>query len=544
MSRRLAVMTAAHLAASAPSYTRFARAARSPRRAQESLLRRFLRANEGTAYGRAHGYDRIRTVSDFQRRVPIVDYDALSTWVDRAVAGEAGVLSAEPIVAFEPSSGSSGHRKLIPYTRSLLAEFSAATSPWIFLLHARRPDLIGATSYWSLSPAARSLERTPGGVRIGFASDAEYFGPIARRYVEAWMAVPGTVARTPDLEAWRRETARHLLGATDLGIVSVWNPSFLTLLMEAMQHDLDTLLPLLAPARAAAIRHGLDRAGAFVGEAIWPRLAMLSAWTDGHARGFVPAMRRFFPSTPLQSKGLVATEGVVSFPVGVPRTADTSVDQGAAAALTSHFLEFHDLDAPNAAPRLADELRVGGRYSPLLTTGNGFARYRLKDAVACEGHFHGAPLLRFLGKLDRASDLCGEKLDAVQVERAVEAALVAANVDARFALLAPSGESVAPPPYYTLFTEADADDAALARVAAFVEGELSRGYHYRYCRDLGQLGPVGARRITRGWATYEAAMVRAGAKAGDVKPTRLCGRRIWGSVFDAQESVGKKEEAT
>lgn len=531
MSKRLAMMTAAHLASSAPSFARFLRAARSPRRAQESLLRRFLEANADTAYGRAHGYDRVRTVADFQRRVPIVDYDALSPWVDRAVAGEARVLSADPIVAFEPSSGSSGHRKLVPYTKTLLAEFGAATSPWLFLLHARRPELVGATSYWSVSPAAREPEVTPGGVRIGFASDAEYFGPIARRYVEAWMAVPGSVARIPGLDAWRRETARYLLGAADLGIVSVWNPSFLTLLMEAIERDLDAILAGLARARADAIRRALDRAGAFVGEAIWPRLGLLSSWTDGHARGFVPAMRRFFPTVPLQPKGLLATEGVVSFPVGVPRSAEESLDQGAAAALTSHFLEFVDLEAPDAPPRLADELRVGGRYSPLLTTGNGFARYQLRDAVACEGHFHGAPRLRFMGKLDRTSDLCGEKLDAVQVERAIETALQAAHVDARFVLLAPSDEATTPP-RYTLYVEADASDAALARLRDLVEAELARGYHYKYGRDLGQLGPVRAWRVTRGWATYEAEMVRRGAKAGDVKPTRLCGRRIWAGVFE------------
>ena len=528
MSKRLAVMTAAHLASSAPSFARFFRAAKDPRRAQESRLRRFLHANADTAYGKAYGYDRIRSVADFQSRVPVVDYDALSPWVDRAVAGEARVLSAEPIVAFEPSSGSSGHRKLIPYTKSFLGEFSAATSPWLFLLHAHRPDLIGATSYWSVSPAAREPELTPGGVRIGFASDAEYFGPVARRYVEAWMAVPGAVARIPDLDAWRRETARHLLGAADLGIISVWNPSFLTLLMEAIERDLEAILARLPAARADAIRRGLDRAGAFVGEAIWPRLGLLSSWTDGHACGFVPAMQRFFPTTPLQPKGLLATEGVISFPVGI--------EQGSAAALTSHFLEFVDLDAPDAPPRLADELRVGGRYAPLLTTGNGFARYQLRDQVVCDGHYHAAPLLRFMGKLDRTSDLCGEKLDAVQVERAIETALEAANVDVKFALLAPS-DAAAKQARYTLYVEANADDAALARLRDLVEAELARGYHYKYCRDLGQLGPVRAWRVADGWATYEATMVRAGAKAGDVKPTRLCGRRIWAGIFENEDEA-------
>ncbi len=106
--------------------------------------------------------------------------------------------------------------------------------------------------------------------------------------------------------------------------------------------------------------------------------------------------------------------------------------------------------------------------------------------------------------LDRTSDLCGEKLDAVQVERAIETALQSADVDVKFALLAPS-DSSAKQARYTLYVEAD---AAVARRRDLVEAELARGYHYKCCRDLGQLGPVRAWRVAHGWATYEATMVR------------------------------------
>lgn len=502
---------------------RFARGAARPRATQEALLRRFLERNAETAYGRAHGYGRIRSVRDFQAAVPIVTYDDLAPWVDRIAAGETRVLTASSVRMLERSSGSAATRKLIPYTAELLDEFSAATAPWMLGFYTHRPALLGTSSYWSVSPAAREAERTSGGLPIGFEDDTEYFGPVTRWALRRMLAVPGTVARIADVEQWRFETAKRLLAAEDLGLISVWNPSFLTLLMRCIERELPQLLRAIDARRAARIDAALGRAGALTGEAIWPRLALLSCWTDGHAAHFVAPMKRFFPRVEVQPKGLLATEGVVSFPIF-----DEGAPGASVVAVTSHFIEFMRVDAPDERPLLCDELEVGVRYSPILTTGGGFARYHLEDVVTCIGHHEATPLVRFEGKLDRVSDLCGEKLHATEVDRAIATAARECGVAPEFALLAPSrGE----PPRYCLYVEADADRDALAAMAGAVERELARGHHYKYCRDLGQLDGVAAVAVEGGLARYEAALVARGARAGDVKPTFLDGRVFWEEVF-------------
>jgi hypothetical protein len=519
----LTAIGAAHAAALTGAARRFRRAARHPRATQAALLDAFLRKNAQTAYGEAHGYAAIRGVRDFQDRVPIVDYDALAPYVERIAAGEARVLTAAPVRMLERSSGSASARKLVPYTDDLLAEFAAATGPWLRALYTQRPAILGTRSYWSVSPAARDAERTRGGLRIGFDDDTEYFGPVERAALRRMLAVPGTVARIGDLGEWRRETARCLLAAEDLGLISVWSPTFLTLLMRFIEAELPSLLASITKRRAAQIEAAIARAGAVVGEAIWPRLALVSCWTDGHARGFVPAMQRYFPRTEIQPKGLLATEGVISFPLLEAGGGGANV-----VALTSHFLEFIPEGDPGARPRLCDELEVGGRYSPLLTTGGGFARYHLADVVTCLGHHRGAPLVRFEGKLDRVSDVCGEKLHVAEVDRAVDAATREAGIEVDFALLAPSpGDR----PRYELFVEATGGDEELEKMAQIVERELLLGHHYRYCRDLGQLGAVVAVPVTGGHARFEDAVVRRGGRAGDIKPTHLDARTFWGDVF-------------
>lgn len=506
-----------------PSVFRFERALRDPAGAQASLLLRRLRDNAGTAYGRAHGFERIRSVGELQRRVPVVDYDALEPWIARVARAEPGVLTAGPVRMMERSGGSTTADKLVPYTQDLLDDFSSATNPWLHDLYTTTPGLVGSRSYWSISPVAQGARRTQGGVPIGIEDDTEYFGPVGRWALSRTMAVPSSVAACADLGAWRRETLRHLLSAADLGLISVWSPTFLTTLMTALGAELDERLAELPARRRDEVRRGLDRAGSLVGEAIWPRLALISCWTDGIAAEFLPALRRFFPRTAIQGKGLLATEGVVSLPYGA------SPDP--VLAVASHFLEFIDLAHPSMPPRLAHELRPGGEYSPLLTTGGGLYRYHLKDVIACVGVCRATPRVRFLGKLDRVSDLCGEKINAKQVDAALLGLSRREGMRWDFALVAPVRTDGRGPDHYCLFVESPADDAVLAAMAAAVEEHLSAGHPYRYARELGQLGPMRVQRVEGGAAAYQAALVRAGQRAGDIKPTHLDARRIWGDTF-------------
>lgn len=517
----LRVLHGLHRASLAPPWLRFQAAARSPENAQLRRLRAIVRAAASSAFGREHGFGGVDSLSAFRAAVPARTYDEHAPWIARIARGERSVLTGEPVTMLERTSGSSsGAGKLVPYTRGLLAEFAAATGPWLFDLYAALPALSATTSYWSISPVARARETTEGGVPVGFESDTEYLPSWQRRAVEATLAVPGAVARAASMDAWREETLVHLLGAGDLGLLSVWSPTFLTLLMEALERDLDRLLARVPPRRERTVRDALAREGRLTGEALWPRLALVSCWTDAAAADFLPALRRFFPRTPVQGKGLLATEGVVSFPLWER--------PGAVLAIAGHFLEFADLDAPARAPLLAHELSAGGSYAPLLTTSGGLYRYRLPDALRVTGSFHGVPLVRFEGRLDGGCDLCGEKLTVREVDRALDEARARAGIPWRFALVAPVKE---PAPGYALFLDTDAPPSALEHAAAVVEERLRDGFHYSYCRQLGQLAPIRPVRVSDGAATFARVMASRGLKPGDIKPAHLDPRPGWAEAF-------------
>ncbi|WP_240360166.1 GH3 family domain-containing protein [Pyxidicoccus caerfyrddinensis] len=556
-------------AALAPSALRFHRALREPEAAQAECLARVLRAVSGSQQAaRIPGFERVRTARDFQDAVPMVTPDGVAPDVERIASGEARVLTREPVTRFEPSGGSSGASKLVPVTQGLLDEFQRALSPMLFELLHHRPVLRTGPSYWSISPMGRKQGRTSGGLPVGSVEDSAYFSRALRPLLSRVFAVPGAVGALPDVERCRYVTLWHLVAREDLVLISVWNPSFLTLLMDALEQHGERLAedlergtcrppereagavitpspshasslemtddaavrsvlarmhfpprPERAAALRSALRHGLQA------RALWPRLSLLSMWTDAQAAHAVPAACRRFTGVEVQGKGLLATEGVVTVPL---------FDAPAPVlAVRSHFFEFVDAEHPDARPRLAHELERGRTYTVLLSTSGGLLRYRLGDLVRVEGFRHATPCLRFLGRADAVCDLVGEKLAATRVAAVLDATLPCFFGGERpaFAMLAPEWHPAPEPPAYRLFLETGAPDARLAEAAAAVERALHEGHHYRYARELGQLGPVRAVRVSEGARRYEARCIALGQRAGDIKPMDLHRQPGWSAHF-------------
>ena len=535
----------AYKAAAAPTARALGAALDDPGRAQVNVLRRIVTSNRDCPFGRAHGFHSIRNYRDFAERVPIVDYEDLRPWVERIRAGEPEVLTADRVSFLEPTGGSSGASKLIPYTRSLKREIARAVHPWIRDLLMWHPDLLNGRSYWAVSPPLRVGEQEPSAVPIGASHDLEYLARPIAALLDKSFVLPRVAGDIDDLDAGRYVTLRALLGAEDLAFISVWNPSFLSLLVdklddwfEMLLHDVErgsisiALEPSLReclerrlPARpdvAAPLRRFGSRPPDDLGE-LWSRLRVISCWTDGHAGRAVDRLRLRFPDVEIQGKGLIATEGVVSIPLA-RHTAPV-------AAVTSHFLEF--MPEVGGAALTVEQVEEGRTYEVVITTGGGLYRYRLKDIVRVQGRVGGTPSLRFVGRVDAASDLCGEKLTPAFVEHALSAGSETCGVRPAFALLSPRWGD---PPAYDLWVELEPRDRGLSeraeRLADAVEAELRRAHHYDLCRALGQLGPLRARSIHHGERAYERVCTQRGQRAGAVKPPALIADLKWSDVFE------------
>jgi hypothetical protein len=510
-----------------PESMRFRSGARHVAVEQEAILRRVLDENAGTEFGKAHGFSSIRCSEDFRQRVPLRDYDEHQPWIHRAADGSPNVLTRGAIRLFEPTSGSSGATKLIPYTSALQVEFQRGINAWIADLFTHFPKLLGGPAYWSISPVNTGHKSTPGGIPIGFDDDTSYLGGWRKRLVQAVMAVPGSVRFAGDSEAFRYATLLHLVRARNLRLISIWSPTFLTLLLDQLGAWGDRMVHDLAHGNHCAVNTRRSRE---VREALqadspqetyarlWPNLELLSCWRDATSTGPAAALAALFPRSRMQGKGLIATEAFISFPlIG---------HEDAALAVRSHFLEF--LSSASDRTVLAHELERGGLYAVAVTTGGGLYRYLLGDQIEVTGHIHDCPLVRFVGREGSVSDRFGEKLNDAHVSRVFDETFKKLGIVPTFSMLACD---TARPAAYVLYIDAAATHDQIARAAEGVETGLCENFHYGYARSLGQLAPVRVMRVPNGAKAFFDDAVRNGQKLGDVKVPALDRRCRWSEVF-------------
>ncbi|BBO32238.1 GH3 auxin-responsive promoter family protein [Lacipirellula parvula] len=512
---------------------------------QARLLRRIVQDNRQTWFGKQHRFSAISSVDEFQDAVPVSNYDDYRGPVDRISHGESRVLTAERVDLLEPTGGSSRGDKLIPYTASLRRAFQRAIKVWIWDLFSSRPAVRQGTAYWSISPLASLPRKTSGGTPIGFDEDAAYLGKFEKMLVERTMAVPSTLALAPDIASCRYATLFFLLRDPRLSLISVWSPTFLTELLNFLWLHWDELCrdielgnistpssPRHAPRwqqpfeprpqRAQALRELLgnsDRIADCI-RAIWPKLRLVSCWTDGPSRSYANHLQTYLNGIELQPKGLLATEAFVSVPL-VSQTAP-------ALAIRSHFFEFRPIDRPPleaARLLLAHELEAGRHYEVLVTTQGGLYRYQLHDQIEVVGFFRETPLLRFVGKTDATSDLVGEKLNAAHVESVLQSLFCEFNLAPRFAQLA--ADEANANYVLRLFEPALSARSSIAdQLCESLDRGLSANSAYRYARSLAQLRAptvewLNEREVDAVIADDLSRRAAAGQRLGDIKTTSL-----------------------
>jgi len=517
-----------------PGYLRFRFSVRHVRRCQTKKMLGLLRANRETEYGSRHHFGEIGRWADFQA-LPVTDFADYRGAVERIMGGAKGVLTADEVRILQPTSGSTSAPKLIPHTVYSAQEFQSALDAWIADLFLQRPQLFLGSQYWSISPATEPKASGESRVPVGFLDDAEYFGKRRRWIMDGIMAVPAGVRHIADIRVNQYVTLLFLLRARDLRLISVWHPSFLTLLMGILRAEWPRLLDDLeqggidasmavpaqvrrelerqlnpVPKRAAELC-GIDLESKVLGCKIWPDLEVISCWREGNMELEIAELTTLFPDVLIQGKGLLATEGVVSIPMGPA--------QQQICAVTSHVVEFMD-DSGVVFPVWS--VKSGESYRVILTTAGGLYRYQLNDRVKVTGFDHQAPCLRFLGRAGVVSDSVGEKLHLEHVEELLGEIIREYLQEPRFVMLVPSGTGQTRG--YNLLLEPS--DGVLPDVLSMVKAldfGLCRNYHYAHARELGQLKPANVTMVRPDARNrYLNFMTTQGALAGTVKFPALC----------------------
>ena len=181
------------------------------------------------------------SIEGFRKSVPFTTYEDYLPYIEKIETGEKNILTADEVLLLQPTSGSAGASKLIPYTAALKAEYQCGLKPWIYQMYTACKALRWGKSYWSITPMTQSSRCTAGGIPIGFEDDAAYFGKLGEKLISRIFAVPGCISAESDMDVFYFKTALALLKCKELTFVSIWNPTLLLLILDCHFQNLIVL---------------------------------------------------------------------------------------------------------------------------------------------------------------------------------------------------------------------------------------------------------------------------------------------------------------
>jgi len=519
---------------------------------QTKKLLEILRKNKRSEFGQKHSFSSIKTIEQFQRNIPTETYEGYKKYINKISLKRQAVLTSEKITLFEPTSGSTSNSKLIPYTDGLRTEFLAGIAPWIYSIHKNYPQAMIGKQYWSITPIVNSEKPNfKSGIKIGFEDDGFYLGTDNERNNNMFI-VPIEIKYVFDFRSFKYLTHLFLLKEKSLSLISIWNPSMMQVLFEDIKADMLSLCKDIAKGtfndsliipkniklkllrqfsadkkRAEELLNIYEKYKdtSIFFHKIFPNLKIISCWTNGNARLSMDFIKNNFSKSIVQGKGLIATECIVSIPINKLKFPAVSI--------LSHFFEFLELDedlSPTGKILLTHQLELNKQYCVIVTTSGGLYRYNLNDIISVKGYFNQIPLIEFIGKLDNVSDIVGEKLHETYVKNSIVKILKKYDLKPKFIMLAPEKENNNI--FYVMFIESKTHDTLKLEI----EKELSKNYHYSYCRKIGQLKPLKVFIIksngARDYIKHKASMI----KLGDIKLSYLSKEFGWSQVFEGSYS--------
>jgi len=154
--------------------------ASEPEITQLKVFNQLIRSAKNTSFGKDHDFSNIESYSDFQKRVPIKDYEELKNYFDRVVSGEADVLWPGKPLYFAKTSGTTSGAKYIPLTKESMPNHieGARNAILLYIAETGNTDFVdGKMIFLQGSPEMEEKN----GIKVGRLSG------IAAHYVPGYL---------------------------------------------------------------------------------------------------------------------------------------------------------------------------------------------------------------------------------------------------------------------------------------------------------------------------------------------------------------------
>lgn len=412
-----------------PVYDSMVEMTKDPMRYNIELLMRMLDDNKDTEYGRKYGFADIKSVAEFQERVPLTTFDDYAGYVYRMTeGGESGLISAYNIAHYAKTSGTMGNPKRIPvsdramgvmnrYNMQLRTKvicdaigFDWANPPYLNLIESQLTTLKNGATYGAIS--AKVIGQMGDYLPMLMTSPLEALVPDPKtntRYLHARFALmnPEITSMGFSFSSILLELMQYIESEWEMLVDDIEKGT----IDESVKMPADVRASVLGkiqpmPERAAQLREifsqGFDEP---IMPKIWPNLTIFSGVATGGFATYYNKLRQRYAGDGVRLfyVGLNASEGILSVPMDVDCPDSVLIPD-------SVFYEFIPIDSEDPGDIVTiDGVEVGKTYEIVITNQSGFYRYRIRDAVKVTGMYNNTPMIQFQYRIDQTISVLGEK---------------------------------------------------------------------------------------------------------------------------------------
>lgn len=412
-----------------PVYDSMVEMTKDPMRYNTELLMRMLDDNKDTEYGRKYGFADIKSVAEFQERVPLTTFDDYAGYVYRMTeGGESGLISAYNIAHYAKTSGTMGNPKRIPvsdramgvmnrYNMQLRTKvicdaigFDWANPPYLNLIESQLTTLKNGATYGAIS--AKVIGQMGDYLPMLMTSPLEALVPDPKtntRYLHARFALmnPEITSMGFSFSSILLELMQYIESEWEMLVDDIEKGT----IDESVKMPADVRASVLGkiqpmPERAAQLREifsqGFDEP---IMPKIWPNLTIFSGVATGGFATYYNKLRQRYAGDGVRLfyVGLNASEGILSVPMDVDCPDSVLIPD-------SVFYEFIPIDSEDQGDIVTiDGVEVGKTYEIVITNQSGFYRYRIRDAVKVTGMYNNTPMIQFQYRIDQTISVLGEK---------------------------------------------------------------------------------------------------------------------------------------
>ena len=107
-----------------------------PVETQQKVFKSLIENAKETKFGKDHRFNEIKTTDDFQKSVPVRDYEDLKSYIDKVKLGEENILWKGKPLYFAKTSGTTSGAKYIPLTKeSMPTHINASRNAILHYIH-------------------------------------------------------------------------------------------------------------------------------------------------------------------------------------------------------------------------------------------------------------------------------------------------------------------------------------------------------------------------------------------------------------------------